>query len=274
MNAPFKNTLFSCNRRRIRRRWLRAVRVSLLGQKKAAADGLGAFPRAASAADPDRHEGCRGRVDLGDRQIRIFSHFRQPELRREQMADGAEHEVPPDRAVLAVPEVVHPKFAFGVLEHPFDPPPAERHGQERLGGGLRNIREEELGLAREDPSDLAEGDLVLRAIDPLVGDAGGAAPGPVLVPGLARQIQLAVQERVEVVARRRVAQVDADDAVVGLAGGPAVLPLDARRPGSLLGETRRGEFSKPCRHPWRWPPGGPIPPEKAIGGSNESSEPL
>lgn len=84
---------------------------------------------------------------------------------------------------------------------------------------------------------LREGGLALRAIDPLVGDAGGAAPGPVLVPGLARQIQLAVQERVEVVARRRVAQVDADDAVVGLAGGPAVLPLDACRLGSLPGET-------------------------------------
>jgi hypothetical protein len=60
--------------------------------------------------------------------------------------------MPLDRAVLADLEVVHHEFALGVLEHPFDPAPAESQGQERLGGSLRDIREEELELARGDLS--------------------------------------------------------------------------------------------------------------------------
>jgi hypothetical protein len=61
-------------------------------------------------------------------------------LGQEQVADGAQDEVPPDRPPLADLEVVHPELAFGVLEHPLDPPPAQGHGQDRLGRRLRDVR--------------------------------------------------------------------------------------------------------------------------------------
>ena len=87
------------------------------------------------------------------------------------------------------------------------------------------------------PTHLAQGDLPLGPIDHLVGNPGLTAAAPVRVPGRLRQIQLAVQQRVEV--RRGVTEMHADDAVLYLAHGPAMLPLDARRLPALLHEARR-----------------------------------
>jgi len=57
-----------------------------------------------------------------------------------------------------------------------------------------------------------------------IGDSCLAAPVLVGQPRL-RQIQIAVDERLEIV--RHITQVHADDAVIGLAGGAAILPLHA-----------------------------------------------
>jgi len=85
------------------------------------------------------------------------------------------------------------------------------------------------------PPVLLQGHLPLGPVDNRLRDARQPAPGTVGVPGLPRQVGFAVHEGVEV--GRGVAQVDADQAVLGLAHGPAVLPLDAGGAGALLGET-------------------------------------
>src|SRR5262249_2854704 len=79
-----------------------------------------------------------------------------------------------------------------------------------------------------------QGDLPLGPGGPPGGDAGGTAALAVGVP-LLGQVQLAVQQAVEVAGG--VAEVDGDDAVVHLAGGAAVLPLNAGGLVPLLGAT-------------------------------------
>src|SRR5262249_53566321 len=77
-----------------------------------------------------------------------------------------------------------------------------------------------------------QGDLPLVPVDQPVGDASGAAARAVGAP-LPRQVQVAVEQAVEVAGG--VAEVDGDDAVVHLAGGAAVLALDAGGLVPLLG---------------------------------------
>ena len=69
-----------------------------------------------------------------------------------------------------------------------------------------------------------QGDLPLGPVHHVVGDAGLAAAGAVVGPGL-RQVQFAVEQAVEAVAG--VGEVDRDDAVLLLADGAAPLPLHA-----------------------------------------------
>src|SRR5262249_33281012 len=77
-----------------------------------------------------------------------------------------------------------------------------------------------------------EGDLPLGAVAQRLGDAGPLAARPVGGPRLG-QVQVAVEQAVEI--QGSVAEVDGDDAVVDLAAGPAVLPLDAGGLVALLG---------------------------------------
>jgi len=76
--------------------------------------------------------------------------------------------------------------------------------------------------------------LPFGSIDHLVGNARLATTPAVVMPGLLRQVQLAIDEAVEL--RRRVAQMHADHAVLDLADGPAVLTLDAGGLAALLDE--------------------------------------
>ena len=88
------------------------------------------------------------------------------------------------------------------------------------------------GIAQR-PLHQFDADLPLGAVDHLVGDVGRPAAGAVVVPGVLRQVKLAVQQGAEVAAAH--VQVDGDDAVVLLAGRAAVLVLHARRLVALLG---------------------------------------
>lgn len=56
----------------------------------------------------------------------FFPPMLQAELRQEQMAHAGQDQVSLDGDVLANFEVVHAKFRLAVLEHPLDPPAAER----------------------------------------------------------------------------------------------------------------------------------------------------
>src|SRR5262249_5928428 len=78
---------------------------------------------------------------------------------------------------------------------------------------------------------LPQGQLPLGAVDDLVGDAGGAATVAVGVPGLGQE-QGGVDQGLVVPPGD--GQVDGDDAVLGLAGLAAPLPLDAGGLGPLL----------------------------------------
>ena len=84
-------------------------------------------------------------------------------------------------------------------------------------------------------TNLREGDLVKRTIDHLFRNAGGTASTAVEVPRVLGQVEIAIDERVEAGFVGE-GEVDRDDAVVDLAGGAAILPLDARRHLALLVE--------------------------------------
>ena len=84
--------------------------------------------------------------------------------------------------------------------------------------------------------DLPEGHLPLGAIDHVVGYPRRPAPRAIRIPGMLRQEQFAVQQRVEVAGR--IPQMNADHAVVHLASGSTMLPLDAGGLGALLGKAR------------------------------------
>ena len=85
------------------------------------------------------------------------------------------------------------------------------------------------------PVNLLQPDLPLRPVDDIVGDSSRPAAVAIRVPGGLRQIQFAVQQRVEV--GRGVAEVDADHAVLPLTDRPAMLPLHAGGLVALLDET-------------------------------------
>src|ERR1700690_2836932 len=69
------------------------------------------------------------------------------ELGEERVAHAREDQVPLDRHVPAGLEVVHPQFAFAVLEQPLDPPAAEGHEQQVLDArALGGVAKEEIDL--------------------------------------------------------------------------------------------------------------------------------
>jgi len=81
---------------------------------------------------------------------------------------------------------------------------------------------------------LLQGDLPLGAMYDIVANTSLAASLPVPMPCFLRHKQLSIQQSVEI--RRCVTQVNADDAIVQLSDGPAVLTLNTGGLVAFLGE--------------------------------------
>ncbi len=102
-------------------------------------------------------------------------------------------------------------------------------GQERGTGGVPFVGGEpsEGDAVGQGAVDLSQGDVVLGPIDEMVGDAGlGPAVG--IVPAVFGEEQIAVEHGAEAGVVAGIAQVDADHAVVDLAGVAAPLEMNAR----------------------------------------------
>lgn len=111
-------------------------------------------------------------------------------------------------------------------------------GQERGTGGVPFVGGEpsEGDAIGQGAIDLSQGDVVLGPVDEMVGDAG-FCPAVGIVPAVFGKEQIAVEHGAEAGVVAGITQVDADHAVVDLAGVAAPLEMNARGFVAALGMT-------------------------------------